>query len=108
MGDNVMLGYYKEPDATAAASVDGPGGTWFRTGGVGVMHDHGYVEVRDRAKDVIIPPTDSTTWADAVTVGCTEQSGLHHDVPSRAGFRWTGPEGPHPPQRLYGSRCVRP
>ena len=27
-----MLGYYKEPDATAAASVDGPGGTWFRTG----------------------------------------------------------------------------
>ena len=53
-GNNVMLGYYKDPDATAAASVEGPDGTWFRTGDVAVMHDHGYVEVRDRAKDVII------------------------------------------------------
>ncbi len=53
-GNNVMLGYYKDPGATAAASVDGPGGTWFRTGDMAVMHDHGYVEVRDRAKDVII------------------------------------------------------
>ena len=53
-GNNVMLGYYKDPDATAAASADGPGGIWFRTGDVAVMHDHGYVEVRDRAKDVII------------------------------------------------------
>ena len=53
-GNNVMLGYYKDPDATAAASVEGPGGTWFRTGDMAVMHDHGYVEVRDRAKDVII------------------------------------------------------
>ena len=53
-GNNVMLGYYKDPDATAAASMEGPEGTWFRTGDVAVMHDHGYVEVRDRAKDVII------------------------------------------------------
>ena len=53
-GNNVMLGYYKDPDATAAASVNGPEGTWFRTGDVAVMHDHGYVEVRDRSKDVII------------------------------------------------------
>ena len=53
-GNNVMIGYYKDPDATAAASVPGPGGAWFRTGDVAVMHDHGYVEVRDRAKDVII------------------------------------------------------
>ena len=53
-GNNVMLGYYKDPEATAAACVDGPRGTWFRTGDMAVMHDHGYVEVRDRAKDVII------------------------------------------------------
>ena len=53
-GNTVMLGYYNDPDATAAASIDGPGGTWFRTGDVAVMHEHGYVEVRDRAKDVII------------------------------------------------------
>ena len=53
-GNNVMLGYYKDPEATEAASVHGSAGTWFRTGDVAVMHDHGYVEVRDRAKDVII------------------------------------------------------
>ena len=53
-GNTVMLGYYNDPDATATASIDGPGGTWFRTGDVAVMHEHGYVEVRDRAKDVII------------------------------------------------------
>ncbi len=53
-GNNVMLGYYKDPAATAAACVEGPGGAWFRTGDMAVMHDHGYVEVRDRAKDVII------------------------------------------------------
>ena len=53
-GNNVMLGYFKDPDATAAACLEGPEGTWFRTGDVAVMHDQGYVEVRDRAKDVII------------------------------------------------------
>ena len=53
-GNNVMLGYYKDPGATEEASVDGPGGKWFRTGDMAVMHEHGYVEVRDRAKDVII------------------------------------------------------
>jgi fatty-acyl-CoA synthase len=49
-GDNVMLGYYKDPEATAAASLDG----WFRTGDLAVMHPDGYVELRDRAKDVIV------------------------------------------------------
>ncbi len=52
-GNNVMLGYHKDPAATAAAAA-GPEGAWFRTGDMAVMHDHGYVEVRDRAKDVII------------------------------------------------------
>jgi fatty-acyl-CoA synthase len=49
-GNNVMVGYYKDAEATANASVDG----WFRTGDVGVMHPNGYIELRDRAKDVII------------------------------------------------------
>jgi fatty-acyl-CoA synthase len=49
-GNNVMLGYYRDPDATRRAAPDG----WFRTGDVGVMHDHGFVEIRDRLKDVII------------------------------------------------------
>jgi len=49
-GNNVMLGYYRDPDATLAAAPDG----WFRTGDLAVMHPDGYVEIRDRAKDIII------------------------------------------------------
>ena len=49
-GNDVMLGYYRDPEATATAAPDG----WFRTGDVGVMHADGYVELRDRSKDVII------------------------------------------------------
>jgi fatty-acyl-CoA synthase len=49
-GNNVMLGYFKDPEGTAAAAPDG----WFRTGDVGVRHPDGYVELRDRSKDVII------------------------------------------------------
>ncbi|SEP05457.1 acyl--CoA ligase family protein [Trujillonella endophytica] len=49
-GNDVMLGYYRDPAATEAATVDG----WFRTGDLGVHHPDGYVELRDRAKDVII------------------------------------------------------
>ncbi|MBI5089115.1 MAG: AMP-binding protein, partial [Actinobacteria bacterium] len=53
-GNVVMLGYFKDPEATAAASSAGPGGPWFRTGDIGVLHPDGYLELRDRSKDVII------------------------------------------------------
>ncbi|WP_433507879.1 acyl--CoA ligase family protein [Pseudonocardia halophobica] len=49
-GNNLMLGYLDDPEATAAAAPDG----WFRTGDIGVVHPDGYVELRDRSKDVII------------------------------------------------------
>jgi fatty-acyl-CoA synthase len=49
-GNNVMLGYLKDPRATAEAAPDG----WFRSGDLGVVHPDGYVELRDRRKDVII------------------------------------------------------
>ncbi len=49
-GNDVMLGYYRDAEATAAATVGG----WFRTGDLGVLHPDGYLEIRDRAKDVII------------------------------------------------------
>ncbi|MEQ3550027.1 acyl--CoA ligase family protein [Pseudonocardia nematodicida] len=49
-GNNVMLGYLRDDQATRDAAPDG----WFRTGDIGVMHPDGYVELRDRAKDVII------------------------------------------------------
>jgi fatty-acyl-CoA synthase len=49
-GNTVMLGYYRDPDATSAAAGDG----WFHTGDLGVVHPDGYVELRDRAKDIIV------------------------------------------------------
>ncbi|HET8875086.1 MAG TPA: AMP-binding protein [Casimicrobiaceae bacterium] len=49
-GNNVMLGYYEDDAATRKACPDG----WFRTGDLGVLHPDGYVELRDRAKDIII------------------------------------------------------
>lgn len=49
-GNTVMKGYLKNPDATAAAFKDG----WFHTGDLGVLHPSGYVEIKDRSKDIII------------------------------------------------------
>jgi fatty-acyl-CoA synthase len=49
-GNAVMKGYFNDPEATATAIRDG----WFHTGDGAVVHPDGYVEIRDRLKDVII------------------------------------------------------
>ena len=49
-GNVVMEGYYHDPEATQRAMGDG----WFHTGDAAVVHPDGYVEIRDRLKDVII------------------------------------------------------
>jgi long-chain acyl-CoA synthetase len=49
-GHNVMKGYWRKPDETAAAFVDG----WFRTGDVARVDDDGYFYIVDRKKDLII------------------------------------------------------
>ena len=49
-GNVVMQGYYRDVDATAAAIRDG----WYHLGDAAVVHPDGYVEIRDRFKDVII------------------------------------------------------
>jgi fatty-acyl-CoA synthase len=45
-----MEGYYKDPEATSRAMGDG----WFHSGDAAVVRPDGYVEIRDRLKDVII------------------------------------------------------
>jgi len=49
-GNNVMLGYFDDEEATAKAFLGG----WLHSGDLGVQHSDGYVELRDRAKDIII------------------------------------------------------
>ncbi len=49
-GNPVMKGYLKNPAATAEAFAGG----WFHTGDLGVWHPDGYIELKDRSKDIII------------------------------------------------------
>ena len=49
-GNVVMKGYLKNPDATQEAFAGG----WFHSGDLGVWHPDGYIELKDRSKDIII------------------------------------------------------
>ncbi len=49
-GNTVMKGYLKDPDATTAVFKDG----WFFSGDLAVIHTDGYIQIKDRAKDIII------------------------------------------------------
>ena len=49
-GNMVMKGYYNDPEATERVFRGG----WFHSGDLAVMHPDGYIEVRDRIKDIII------------------------------------------------------
>jgi fatty-acyl-CoA synthase len=49
-GNNIMKGYFDDLEATAQAFRGG----WFHSGDIGVLHPDGYIELRDRKKDIII------------------------------------------------------
>jgi fatty-acyl-CoA synthase len=68
--NTVMAGYYQDPEATARAFRGG----WFHTGDLGVVHPDGYVELRDRAKDVIISGGENISTIEV------EQALLRHDA----------------------------
>jgi fatty-acyl-CoA synthase len=49
-GNTIMKGYFNDEAATAQAFEGG----WFHSGDIGVMHPDGYLELKDRKKDVVI------------------------------------------------------
>ena len=62
-GDNVMLGYYKDPDTTAAAfTKDG----WLRTGDMGVMDEEGFVFIKGRCKSMILGPSGQNIYPEEI------------------------------------------
>jgi fatty-acyl-CoA synthase len=70
-GNNVMAGYFQDPEATAAAFRGG----WFHSGDVAVMHPDGYIELRDRAKDIIISGGENIS-----TIEVEQAIAAHPDV----------------------------
>jgi acyl-CoA synthetase (AMP-forming)/AMP-acid ligase II len=69
-GNNVMKGYHRDPEATTNAFAGG----WFHSGDLGVMHPDGYVELRDRAKDIVISGGENISTVEV------EQAVLAHDA----------------------------
>jgi len=49
-GNNVMTGYFEDPEQTRETLADG----WYHSGDLAVRHPDGYIELRDRKKDIII------------------------------------------------------
>jgi fatty-acyl-CoA synthase len=83
-GNNVMLGYYRDPEATEAATIDG----WFRTGDLGVRHPDGYIELRDRAKDVIVSGGENIASVEIEQILCRHDAVLEVAVVGRPDPHW--------------------
>ena len=83
-GNNVMLGYYRDDEATAKACPDG----WFRTGDLGVMHGDGYVELRDRAKDIIISGGENISSVEVEQALAAHPAVLEAAVVAAADEKW--------------------
>lgn len=71
-GNTIMKGYLKNPDATAEAFDQG----WYHSGDIAVCHPDGYVEVKDRLKDIIISGGEN--------ISSVEVEGVLHKHPSVA------------------------
>ena len=61
-GDNVMLGYYKNEDATAAIMKDG----WMNTGDLATMDSEGFLYLRGRSKNMILGPSGQNIYPEEI------------------------------------------
>ena len=83
-GNIVMKGYLKNPAATDEAFAGG----WFHTGDLAVWHPDGYVEIRDRSKDIIISGGENISTIEVETVLYRHPSIMEAAVVARPDERW--------------------
>jgi fatty-acyl-CoA synthase len=87
-GNTIMRGYLKNQQATRAAFAGG----WFHTGDLGVMHPDGYVQLKDRSKDIIISGGENISTIEVEDVLYRHPAVAEAAVVARPDERW----GEHP------------
>jgi fatty-acyl-CoA synthase len=83
-GNITMKGYLKNPSATAKAFAGG----WFHTGDLGVMHPDGYIELKDRSKDIIISGGENISTIEVEGVLYRHPAVLEAAVVARPDEKW--------------------
>ena len=83
-GNIVMKGYFKNPKATAQAFAGG----WFHSGDIGVIHPDGYIELKDRSKDIIISGGENISSVEIENVLYQHLGILEAAVVARPDKKW--------------------
>ena len=83
-GNPVMKGYLKNPKATTEAFEGG----WFHTGDLGVWHADGYIELKDRSKDIIISGGENISTIEVEDVLYKHPAVLEAAVVGRPDATW--------------------
>ena len=83
-GNIVMKGYLKNPGATEEAFAGG----WFHTGDLGVTHPDGYIELKDRSKDIIISGGENISTVEVESVLYRHPAVLEAAVVARPDPQW--------------------
>ncbi|MCD0505699.1 acyl-CoA synthetase [Bordetella petrii] len=83
-GNTLMKGYLHNPDATAQAFAGG----WFHSGDLGVVHPDGYIEIKDRAKDIVISGGENISTIEVEDVLYRHPAVLEAAVVARPDSTW--------------------
>lgn len=83
-GNGVMKGYLKNPKANEEAFADG----WFHSGDLGVKHPDGYIEIKDRAKDIIISGGENISSLEVESILYLHPAVLEVSVVARQDEQW--------------------
>jgi fatty-acyl-CoA synthase len=99
-GNNVMSGYYADPEATEKAFRGG----WFHSGDLAVWHPDGYIELRDRAKDIIISGGENISTIEVEQAIVTHPAVIECAVVAMPHDHWGSDRRPS----LFSSPVVEP